>query len=607
MAKQISTILMKDLPIKQTSITDDDYVVISSGGTKKLKIKDITKEVEKKAADLEEKTTELGSQLEQKLDKNGIVTLANMGQDVKEAMTGGSVAVVGINSIGKENLKQNCVDYNNTKFIKSGKNLFNKKSIIKNKLINNAGQLIEWDGYSVSDFVYLNVGQYTVSEVRKIALYTLQEAFIKLVDCTALCVSTTLDIEEPCLARILIQDGASGVSRVDIAQVELGNEVTDYEEFYLKIENLKYDEKKEVENDFIIEIDDCSFMKKNNYFNIDDTANTFGVYIDIKNGEEKVNEYYSASDYIKLKKEKYQFTNVRNICFYDENKTFVKGMNLANNGASQIVDIDSDYFIRVSYYNDRNVMILKSDIIIDENRRHGYYIKELIIKEENLKEISEKFEKDENLLKGKILAVTGDSICKGDGYLGGYGKIIAERNDMELFNYGRSGSTVAKIDGYISILESIDNMTSEADYILLEGGTNDSGRSNNVSLGEITEGYNEVFDEYTFSGAMESMLKKSIQKWPGKKIIFITVHNMGSRPYLKKYMDRAKEICEKWSIPYVDLFSKSGLNTNLEEIANLFTAHTYEEGVGDKTHPNEEGYTKFYVPPIESFMKKLSI
>ena len=53
---------------------------------------------------------ELSSQLEQieneKLDKYGIVTMANMGQDVKEAMTGGSVAVVGENTI----LERNIVD-----------------------------------------------------------------------------------------------------------------------------------------------------------------------------------------------------------------------------------------------------------------------------------------------------------------------------------------------------------------------------------------------------------------------------------------------------------------------------------------------------------------
>ena len=39
-----------------------------------------------------------------KLDKNGIVTMANMGQDVKEAMTGGSVAVIGENTVLNENI-----------------------------------------------------------------------------------------------------------------------------------------------------------------------------------------------------------------------------------------------------------------------------------------------------------------------------------------------------------------------------------------------------------------------------------------------------------------------------------------------------------------------
>lgn len=66
---KLSTTLLKDLPIKQTSITDEDYVVVSSGGTKKLKVKDITKDVEKKAADLEVKTTELRSDLEHNTNK----------------------------------------------------------------------------------------------------------------------------------------------------------------------------------------------------------------------------------------------------------------------------------------------------------------------------------------------------------------------------------------------------------------------------------------------------------------------------------------------------------------------------------------------------------
>lgn len=65
---KLNTTLLKDLPVKKTSITDNDYVVVTGGGTKKLKVKDITK-------DLEETTTELSSQLES-IEKSKVVTEA---------------------------------------------------------------------------------------------------------------------------------------------------------------------------------------------------------------------------------------------------------------------------------------------------------------------------------------------------------------------------------------------------------------------------------------------------------------------------------------------------------------------------------------------------
>ena len=46
----------------------------------------------------------LSSQLGNKASKNEIFTMANMGQDIKEAMTGGSVAVVGKNTVLTENI-----------------------------------------------------------------------------------------------------------------------------------------------------------------------------------------------------------------------------------------------------------------------------------------------------------------------------------------------------------------------------------------------------------------------------------------------------------------------------------------------------------------------
>ena len=47
---------------------------------------------------------EVNSQLDTKANKNEIFSMANMGQDIKEAMTGGSVAVVGKDAVLEENL-----------------------------------------------------------------------------------------------------------------------------------------------------------------------------------------------------------------------------------------------------------------------------------------------------------------------------------------------------------------------------------------------------------------------------------------------------------------------------------------------------------------------
>lgn len=51
-----------------------------------------------------------------KLDRNSILSMSNMGQDVKEAMTGGSVAVVGRDSILSENIVDGQVTYSKTNF-----------------------------------------------------------------------------------------------------------------------------------------------------------------------------------------------------------------------------------------------------------------------------------------------------------------------------------------------------------------------------------------------------------------------------------------------------------------------------------------------------------
>ena len=75
---------------------------------------------------LNNEINELSSQLEHKANKNEVFSMANMGQDIKEAMTGGSVAVVGKDTVLTENIVDNQVTPAKTTFIEN-------TSLIKDK------------------------------------------------------------------------------------------------------------------------------------------------------------------------------------------------------------------------------------------------------------------------------------------------------------------------------------------------------------------------------------------------------------------------------------------------------------------------------------------
>ena len=92
-------VMLEDKNGKEVLPVTDGNGVFVEGGTKKL----------------DKKLTEINEQLDTKANKEDlnskIWSMANMGQDIKEAMTGGSVAVVAENSV----LAQNVVSQQITK------------------------------------------------------------------------------------------------------------------------------------------------------------------------------------------------------------------------------------------------------------------------------------------------------------------------------------------------------------------------------------------------------------------------------------------------------------------------------------------------------------
>lgn len=213
-----------------------------------------------------------------------------------------------------------------------------------------------------------------------------------------------------------------------------------------------------------------------------------------------------------------------------------------------------------------------------------------------------------NPLNGKIISFNGDSICAGAGSAGGYGAIIANRNNMVYENIAVSGATITAGTYYDGgsprhwVCDTIDDMRSDADYIILEGGVNDTV----APLGTVPSAtdYTSSFNDSEYATAFELMLKRAVERFPGKKIGYIAVHKMTNR-YSSSNNDSnnlywiAINACKKWGIPVCDL------NVNapaLGFIPSLKSAYTYN---GDGWHPNEAGYKAYYVDQIEAWLKTL--
>lgn len=232
-------------------------------------------------------------------------------------------------------------------------------------------------------------------------------------------------------------------------------------------------------------------------------------------------------------------------------------------------------------------------------------------------ELSEEIvEYEKNPLWGKKASFLGDSICAGSDaegrYLGGYGKIIAERNNMVYENLAQGGATVTA--GTISLstgqnrtwlCRKVAEMSEDSDYAIIEGGINDAwytGDGRELTIGSITTGYNATLDDTTYYGAFESMLKQLVTKFKGKKIGYIAVPKImnmyDSEQNVPNFYHIALECCAKWGVPVCDLNTIVTPTTYLTTLGTDYTT--------DGTHPTYEGYIKYYCDPIEAWMKTLT-
>lgn len=222
---------------------------------------------------------------------------------------------------------------------------------------------------------------------------------------------------------------------------------------------------------------------------------------------------------------------------------------------------------------------------------------------------------------GKTVAIFGDSIAFGSGNNGfGVGEFLHKDLGLTPLKYAVGGARVGFNQGKNWMVEQVQKAIKDKiapDYIVFDGFTNDCNIAEgsalpDVPLGGISQGY-ERFDIFSvkktepFSRCFEEVLCALLKYFPKAKLLFFRPHNMGRRDDFlqRQYGERAIALCKKWGVPFVDLYSESGMNTFIPAHRDMFTFDSYNWGRGDCTHPNNLGYEMKYMPLIEHKLKSL--
>lgn len=180
----------------------------------------------------------------------------------------------------------------------------------------------------------------------------------------------------------------------------------------------------------------------------------------------------------------------------------------------------------------------------------------------------------------------------------------AEEYDVEVYNYGESGSHVAAYHvakGFrpnpsrpfvVRYAEMEDN---NADIVMVMGGVNDcqSGYYTKEEFGSPRK--REEGDMNTFCGALRTMLEGLRQKYPKALLIYLTPLKYNDRneypkgrwehtAQLPRYVEAIKGICDDYHVPVLDLYTPEEL---------YFCGDVHNQSIyGDRLHFGRAAHQK---------------
>lgn len=256
---------------------------------------------------------------------------------------------------------------------------------------------------------------------------------------------------------------------------------------------------------------------------------------------------------------------------------FILGNDVYKGGTSNILGTGNN-IINVRIDNPDNLKI--GDVLVVSSsvkaikciRIIGTY-KSVLTTEEVNKLIDKKinqggeFDKVSNYLKDKILCVTGDSEAAGHSVppKNTYSGLIASRNNMKIYNTAVNGRKLAYVEGNTGsgtpLVQAIDEIREDADYILSHIGYNDSfDESEDDESKDITK----------YKGAFNTVIEGWQSRCPKARIGIIIPYYFNRQETRIKRAEWMKKRCEYYHIQYIDGTIKSGLNYDSTEQKELY-------------------------------------
>ena len=539
-------------------------------------------EVNKKVKTLDTQYKDIANN---KADKNSVFTMANMGQDIKEAMTGGSVAVVGKDAVLTENIADNQVVPSKTNFFNIGTNLANPDDFVVGRLQNDGSVDDTATTYTSTGFIPVKsnqIGKYVVGQIangkiiyNSIKFYDKNKTSIPANQGGGQLGTGTTGVVIPSNASY-VRLSFGGLVNNQFYYIEInenGNPSSSIERYYCKVKKDFIDipektTKVTPKDTTFFEIGDnlanpsCFSIGRLQNDGSLDTTNSCVTTDFIQINQSQIGKYVVGQ----LVDNKILYHSVR---FYKSDKALIPTMEGGGQMGTSTVGIKipaNASFVRLSFFINGDqypfVGINDNGVAFSNISKYVYRINPI-------------YNSLYYWYKDKKVTFYGDSItAKGNwqGYVSDYFRF------SEWVNCGVGGSTVANVDTNLDYDsnpnkpmctdERINTIPTDSDVIIFFGGTNDWGAK--VSIGTIKEG------ETTFKGAYMLTLKKLQLRCPSALIIAMTPINgrlnekgvaqdypmeLSNGAIIRDYSKAIIEVCNLYAIPCIDLNADCRINT----------------------------------------------